>query len=321
MKLFSQNRWINPITVAGCLSGVASSIFFYFPTGIGITFLPGLFFGIAMAVAFVEILKQKISTINVIGLVAVSSIAYYAAYLSTIATPLHLGSTSGNPTDITIFFSGGVVGAFILLLGLKFLFTSLKWKQLFLLTIFGGLLGMLGWGISLFLLAPNSTEPGGAPIDYYSLFLIWQTGIALAIALCVGWNEQATPAPNASSNSHSTLAAKIIIPIALIICTYYFIFIPFIQTPREAQVSNNCEQVAKAQDDRVDLVGSDAYCYKQCTSDLVPGEWWLKNGQSIGDCTQQCTDNSKLYDTLYRHCTGELHTSALINGTSVIYQP
>lgn len=77
-------------------------------------------------------------------------------------------------------------------------------------------------------------------------------------------------------------------------------------TQSEAQRNAVCEQQAAAQDNSTDLVGSDAYCWVKCTSGLAPTEGWLPNGQSVGDCTKQCSKDSKLYDILYKNCMGEL---------------
>lgn len=83
----------------------------------------------------------------------------------------------------------------------------------------------------------------------------------------------------------------------------------------EAQSNAACEQQATAEDRRTDLVGADGYCWTKCFAAVLPAD------EGIGDCQDQCSDDSKLYDTLYRHCMGEIHMSAVVSGTTITYLP
>ena len=173
------NRFLNPLTAAGCLSGLASCIFLYapLPGGIGLNFLPGIFFGVALCIAFIFILKQTVSSAKVLGVILVSSAAYYIAVYST----LNLGSSADGSIGIGCFFVGGMIGALILLLGIIFLLKPLRIYQIFLLTVLDGILGMVGWQSNF----ANSNDP-----SLFLLCLVWQGGMAFALALCFGWNEK-----------------------------------------------------------------------------------------------------------------------------------
>jgi hypothetical protein len=82
-----------------------------------------------------------------------------------------------------------------LVLGIK-LFYPIKANQWALLTLLGGILGVFGWVLgSFFSFSGNSFSSGYSlsSANLWSLYVVWQTGIAIAIGYCLKVNEAASP--------------------------------------------------------------------------------------------------------------------------------
>jgi hypothetical protein len=134
--------------------------------------LPGIIFGVALSlffspdVFFAE--RKRIKALGaLIGFVAVSTAAWLAAFFGAMAL-MFAGSSNGAPPWMYAgIFIGGCIGALILSLGLALLHRFSTPKEVLILTITGGLLGVV------------SFLPG---LNIYFLFPIWQAGMAAEIA-------------------------------------------------------------------------------------------------------------------------------------------
>ena len=232
----SQKIWVATfLTIIGFLSGLLSAIFTagnFFNTSAVYGLLPGILFGIALSLYFIIFEQEKLSY-KIIGFVAISTVAYDLAVLATIDTPLHVNASPfANPIDSTLFFSGGIVGALVLLIGIKFLLVPIKWSQLFLLTVLGGLLGTFGWMLGSFIspTIPTSSWVGAAgdlpKANMYSLYIVWQTAMAFAVSVCIKLNQKDVliPAPNqvdeSSKNQKNIFIGKIVSILGIILFLY-----------------------------------------------------------------------------------------------------
>jgi hypothetical protein len=151
--------------------------FHLLPDDVGVLYAAA--FGIVIAGYFV-LFRGLRSAWKVLGFIATSFVAYIAAFISTVETPLHIKFLDFSQRGFAFlstdnFFSGGVVGAAILFAGF-FLFLSPRqgWR-LFLLkalafSLLAGLLAVFAWMVG------NSV--GSDDWDYNSLHVIWQAGIA-----------------------------------------------------------------------------------------------------------------------------------------------
>jgi hypothetical protein len=136
-------------------------------------------FGIVIAGYFV-LFRGLRSGWKVLGFIATSFVAYIAAFISTVETPLHLKFLDFSQRGFALpstdnFFTGGVVGAAILFAGF-FLFLSHRqgWRPFLLkalaLSLLAGLLAVFAWMVG------NSV--GTNEWDNTSLHVLWQAGVA-----------------------------------------------------------------------------------------------------------------------------------------------
>jgi hypothetical protein len=90
---------ITLLSLIGLLSGILTSAFSassrQVNIGFGLAMLPGLIYGIALAVFFV--IQGQRSIYKMLGLIAISTVAYYAAYLATIFISPFLFPASFSP--------------------------------------------------------------------------------------------------------------------------------------------------------------------------------------------------------------------------------
>jgi hypothetical protein len=169
-------------TVLGLASGVLTSLLSSTP----ITIYPGLLFGIAISVFFFMSGKEKRGwRLGVFTAISTGAyvVAFYTTFFFLAFTDHNLVNGSQSYYDPVLFLGlliGGLVGALILSVGINFLLAKLTDVQLFALTALGGFLGFFGFVVGyLFLPVFHS----GA--TFYTLFIIWQTGMAFALAFCV----------------------------------------------------------------------------------------------------------------------------------------
>jgi hypothetical protein len=193
----------------------------------------GDIFGIVIAVYFWIFLGER-SIWRSAGFVLASAVAYQVAVTTTIWSGWFVPDTHGGPwastgTDVSVggFLIGGAVGAFIVFLAALLFFPRQRLSRVSLIALqgsaAGAILGALGWAAGPSLGNPIVDVLGKTPNSYtnaqaacsYSLYLVWQSGIGLAI----GWlfssqpvEAQAgfAPTPGVPGSSQTARIARII---------------------------------------------------------------------------------------------------------------
>ena len=137
---------------------------------------------------------------RVLGFVATSTAAYPIAVNATISTPVHLAALNfsghgAGDIDSSQFLTGGILGAAILFAGFFFFLAPVtRWPRFlakaFCFTAFGGFLGVFGWALGGFI-----SRDQGNNWNFYSLYVVWQAGIALLLGLLL----PVQPVPDAQS--------------------------------------------------------------------------------------------------------------------------
>src|SRR5579862_3463739 len=197
------------LAATGLLCGfIAALLTIAVPWLIGLLNLPiivftgsfiGDIFGIAIAVYFWIFLGER-SIWRSAGFVLASAVAYMVAVFTTIWSVWFLPGTRGGPwastgTDVSVggFLIGGAVGGFIVFLAALIFFKERAQPRSW-LTVLGGsvagaILAALGWAAGPSLGNPILRVTGETVNPYgdaqaacsYSLFLIWQAGMGLAL--------------------------------------------------------------------------------------------------------------------------------------------
>ena len=196
-----------PLSLTGFLSGMITSGLVY-PTGkLGGYFL-GCVFGASLAAPLLAYGMLR-GPWKAICLPVMAAAAYYFSIVVAAVVELNLpwqnwsmGQDSRNSP--VALFAGGFAGGFLVLGGIAFLVyskvgirtlatKSLAWS------VVGGVLGVIGWMLgpslgmfiwsgvhALGLTAPTETFQNalyGETSHQYSLFVVWQTGMALVLAI------------------------------------------------------------------------------------------------------------------------------------------
>ena len=224
----------------------------------------GLFVGDVFGVVFFVyfwVCQSVRSLQKAIGFILTSTFSYVLAFYVTSFSAMFLGlhgSTQANATGvgselIGAFFIGGTVGAFpVLFVALLFFSSegrlsrvvtkSLVWS------IAGGVLATLGWalgpslgGILVSALGQKAvlSSPGDAGTDhYYSLLLVWQSGMGLVLGILT--EEEVREGQTSTSGSGSTVKPLLPIKVAGIsLVTIAAIGIGFValnEVPRESDM-------------------------------------------------------------------------------------
>ena len=189
-------------TVIGMVSGIL--------TVSSLTFLDalnpfaGTIFGIAIAIAL-SLWQRKWSAGRIIAFIASSVMAYFAAVWSPILA-IYVLRALANVDDRSVpemfgpvmFSLAGFVGAFVIMLAVLLLFFQEKGRRLLaralLLALPGALFGLLSATASESVqeivghwFSPSESW-GWKPEQFYSAYLIWQTGIGFVIAALLQQN-------------------------------------------------------------------------------------------------------------------------------------
>jgi len=179
----------------------------------------GFVFGIWIAAYFV--VHEGVRSVGkVVAFVAASTAAFLASVLAAFKVFDHLPGhastgSSGVNIPLLVFFISGTVGAFIILGAAFLLFgpRNVTWRSLSRIVLWsgiGGFLGIVGWTLGSLLKRPNA--------QFFPLFIIWQTGVALSLALLLS-SERAifTDAPRAIPISRSARLVAILFFAVIII--------------------------------------------------------------------------------------------------------
>jgi hypothetical protein len=189
------------LPLEGLFSGLLTCVLPVVLNVLGINPIPftGAIFGAVISAHFWRFRGMR-SGWRVLGFVAISAAAYPIAVNATISTPAHLASLnfSGNGAgdiDSSQFLTGGILGAAILFTGFFFfLAPATHWPRFlakaFCFTVFGGFLGVFGWALGGFLsISWRGVQNQGKDWNFYSLYLVWQSGIALLLGLLLPAQE------------------------------------------------------------------------------------------------------------------------------------
>jgi hypothetical protein len=170
----------------------------------------GDIFGAVLSVYFWVLLRRRYVARS-IGFVLASAVAYMLAMFATIFSAEAIGSSQnvqGAPgtlgaAPVLACVLGGTVGGFVVLLAALLFFSSenrvsrnfsqaVKWCPS------GGILGALGWAAGALLGGLIPFSPGNADTGYYySIFLVWQTGMGLTIGWLFSREQVWAPASSA----------------------------------------------------------------------------------------------------------------------------
>jgi hypothetical protein len=232
IKLNSSGILVSAGLVAGLLAGLLTIVVPPFVWRLGSPFYLGALFGIfvgdifgaVISVYFWVFLRTR-SVAKLIEFILASTFAYIVALYATMFSSEFIGFSSHTSANagsletppIGAFFLGGASGAFILLIAALLLFSSRvdPWRvvlRALLWSIVGGVLGVLGWASGPFLgqavlsaLGQRAvlSSPGDAGTGYYySLYLVWQTGMGLVLGILLAQEAvQVTSFPDSISRS------------------------------------------------------------------------------------------------------------------------
>jgi hypothetical protein len=238
----SDYRLLWSLTLAGVVSGILSILL-----PLSLTFV-GAWLGLVVS-AYLWIFRGFRSVARALGFAATSAAAFYAALMATIFLPLRIraldlsdASEHGPHTDV--FFSGGVVGGFLVFLSAFLLFCPKKktWRSILEALLWSlpcGILGVAGWalgstfGRALCSLIPFRLNPGDTDEPFFrSLFLVWQTGAGFLLGFALALEEErsstaflskppSTPAPR--PKDRLSIAGMILIACAVLTLSWLLI--------------------------------------------------------------------------------------------------
>ncbi|MFA5991259.1 MAG: hypothetical protein WC794_03375 [Candidatus Doudnabacteria bacterium] len=144
---------------------------------------PGVVFALSILIFFSTALNYKISYIKQVIFLAVSIIAYEAAFRFVI----YCFENNSFDSTLLIFFIAGVIGSLILSLGAKLLLGVFNFEQVSYLPILGG---MLGWAFWLPGLLPGYWKyDQESNFNLLSLYLVWQTGMLIVMNKLINKNN------------------------------------------------------------------------------------------------------------------------------------
>jgi hypothetical protein len=192
--------------LAGLLSGLITAGLVYPAGRLGMS-VPGGVFGVAMAITL-SVCRVPLRPWRAILLAVAAAVAYYLSWCTAAIVELGFsgGNSMGQPFDVSpvTMFVGGAVGGFVVLVvilrlvGPKVAIRTLAEKAV-IGSLVAGSLGVIGWSLGpslgmaiwsvlhgMSLTFPTETFQNaleGQTSHGYSLFVVWQTGMALMLAV------------------------------------------------------------------------------------------------------------------------------------------
>lgn len=188
------DRWLLPIEglASGFLTCLVPALPLPVRLGDAAFLFVGLIFGGVIA-AHIRLFRGVRSASHLTGFIATCTVAYTISVFATMWSPfrpqfLNFSGTSSAAIDSSPFFTGGFVGAAIMCAGIFFLLAPPRNSTKFLLKAFSmsvacGLLGVLGWSVGEELWNARWLPGFGSNLQYYALYIIWQTGAASLLGL------------------------------------------------------------------------------------------------------------------------------------------
>jgi hypothetical protein len=211
------DRWFLPIE--GVISGLFTCLVPALPLGLGrAAFLfVGVIFGLVIS-AHVRLFRGVRSAFRLIGFTATCTVAYAVSLFATVCSPfrpqfLNFSGTSSGAIDSSPFFTGGFVGAAIMCAGIFFFLAPPRTLTKFLLRAFSisvacGFLGVLGWSVGEQSWAVRWLPRFGNGLDFYTLYIIWQTGAASLLGLLLSPQQTPLAARVAAQSGYMPLQPK-----------------------------------------------------------------------------------------------------------------
>lgn len=208
----------------------------------------GAIFGLVL-VAYWSIFRGFRSVWRSVGFVAASTVAYASALVAGIKTPISLNFLvplvrDNLSRELAICLTGGIVGGAILFVAVPVLLPNrTRWRVPALHALgfpfLSGVLGMIGW-----LLGPSlgtifwhllklihlaeqyqyhQAQPSGGSSNYYSLFLVWQSGTAILIGFFLSKHAAFVRDVESAKEEHEkspgfALAKSQVVSILFLIC-------------------------------------------------------------------------------------------------------
>jgi hypothetical protein len=207
------------LPVEGLVSGLLTCLTAALPFGLGraVFLFVGLVFG-AVISAHVRLFRGVRSAFRLIGFIATCTVAYTVSVFATMWTPfrpqlLNFSGTGSGAIDSSPFLTGGFLGAAIVCAGIHFfLAPSKNWPKFLLkalcISVACGFLGVLGWAVGEQLGNAGWLPGFGASLDFYALYIIWQTGAAPLFGLLLSPQETLVVAPVGVRPAHVPLQTK-----------------------------------------------------------------------------------------------------------------
>ena len=192
-----------------------------------------------------------------IAFIVASSAAYLAAVAATIGLFLLVSSFLGHGgggwehvhVPAPVFFGGGYAGSFLVLAAALLLFrhASVRWSTLARIpkwALAGGVLGVIGWLLGPLLgdpllrvletlhLRPSWESYAGALSqqrpEYFSLYAVWQTGMAFLLGLVLSGEQAIAPAtatPASQGDAPVRTARRTMTTVAILFAGALFAFL------------------------------------------------------------------------------------------------
>ncbi len=189
-------RWIY-LALLGAVSGLLCRPFDALPSPLEMLWIGGIF-GIALA-SYLILHKGFRDPAKIAKLIVASVLSFFFAVLCSLWLPrLPLGG------DLSMAATGGLIGGFLIVGSVIKLFPSSGRNDLAMVfagSSISGLLGIVGWqlgpslGKMLWTIRPNHPLPGTDSFNSYSLYPIWQTGMALFIGFVAQRRSDDEPTP------------------------------------------------------------------------------------------------------------------------------
>lgn len=199
----ADDRWLLP--VEGVVSGLLTCLIPALPGIGGPMFLfIGWIFGAVISL-HCWLFRGLRSPFRIIGFVATCTLAYTVSVFATMWCPFRLqflnfsGDRQGA-VDSSPFLIGGFLGGAIVSAGVQFFLVPAKnWLKFlvkaFWISVLCGFLGVFGWAIGEQMWEARWLPGFGADLDFYTLYMVWQTGAAALLGMLLPRQGSAAVVP------------------------------------------------------------------------------------------------------------------------------
>jgi hypothetical protein len=207
------------LPIEGFVSGLLTCIVPALLGG-GLFMFVGFVFGIVIA-THVRMFRGAQSPFRPIGFIGTCTLAYIASVFATMWTPfrpefLNFSGTDSAAIDSSPFLTGGFVGAAIICAGIFFFLAPPKdlaksAVKALCISIACGFLGVMGWAAGGQF---HNLNGFGNNIQFYVLYIIWQTGAAFLFGFLLSPQQAAIAAPTRAPSQPPQTKPKRGLPVA-----------------------------------------------------------------------------------------------------------